>query len=82
MTDDQWLTYREAARRVRRALITVKRWRRNGMPMSTDSHGRRIVREDVLFDWFRSCLMADPVHQARIRAAAARRTQHEGSTDE
>lgn len=65
----RWLTYREAARRVRRHPITIKRWRRQGMPMTFDKHGRRIVNEQTLLAWWRDRLNNDPVHQARIRAA-------------
>jgi len=63
-----WLTYREAARRVQRSTRAIKRWRANGMPMTFDTAGRRIVDELVLLAWFRARLQADPVHQARMRA--------------
>lgn len=49
-----WYTYREASARVGRAPITVKRWRRNGMPMSWDTQGRRIVSHETLLEWLRS----------------------------
>lgn len=61
-------TYREAAGRVRRSIRTIKRWRREGMPMSFDQQGRRIVEERVLLAELRRRLHADPVHQQRIRA--------------
>lgn len=63
-----WLTYREAARRVRRSKDTVRRWRRQGMPMRFDDRGRRIVQEKVLLAWWRGRMKADPVYQARVRA--------------
>ena len=63
-----WLTYREAARRVRRSTDTIRRWRRHGMPMRFDGQGRRIVQEQVLLAWWRERLIADPVHRARLRA--------------
>lgn len=61
------LTYQQAARRVRRSVRTVVRWRRDGMPMGTDARGRRVVREDVLLAWWRDRLAADPAHQYRMR---------------
>ena len=46
----EYLTYREAARRVRRSVRTIKRWRRAGLPMSFDEQGRRVVDERTLLD--------------------------------
>ena len=68
-----WLTYRQAAKRTGRSLNTVKRWRRQGMPMETDPRGRRIVHQKVLMAWFRARLMADPIMQQKRRQAAAQR---------
>lgn len=68
-----WLTYRGAAKRVHRSTDTIKRWRRSGMPMSYDDHGRRIVLEKDLLAWFRGRLMADPIMQARRRVAERER---------
>lgn len=64
------LTYREAARRVRRSIRTINRWRRAGMPMSweTRDHQRvRVVDEDTLLAWWRNRLDANPAHQYRMR---------------
>lgn len=76
------LTYREAARTVRRSVFTIKRWRRSGMPMSweqRDGQRVRVVDEDVLFATLRDRLDAWPSHQYRLRrmraAAAAERTE-------
>lgn len=63
-------TYREAARRVRRAPITIKRWRRNGMPMTweiREGQRVRVVDEDVLLAWWRDRLDGWPTHQYRLR---------------
>lgn len=64
-------TYREAAARVRRSVVSMKRWRRRrGMPMGwavRDGQRVRVVREDVLLAYLRSALTADPAHQYRIR---------------
>lgn len=49
-----WYTYREASQRVGRAVITIQRWRRHGMPMSWDSQGRRIVDHHTLLYWLRT----------------------------
>lgn len=73
-----YLTYREAGKRVRRSVKTVKRWRRHGMSMGWDNRqGQRVrvVDEDTLLDWWRSRLNADPVHQARLRAQALQRAE-------
>ena len=64
------LTYREAAHRVNRSIRTIKRWRRNGMPMTWDTRDGqyvRVVTEVTLLAWWRGRLRADPVHQARLR---------------
>lgn len=68
----RWYDYVRAARRVGRTTGTMKRWRREGMPMSW-RNGVRIVREDVLLATYRERLMNDPVHRHRIRAAAQAR---------
>ena len=64
------LTYRQAARRVHRSIKTIKRWRRNGMPMgwaNVQGQRCRVVDETTLLAWWRGRLKSDPVHQARIR---------------
>ncbi len=71
------LTYREAARTVRRSVRTIKRWRRAGMTMTweqRDGQRVRVVDEDLLFATLRDRLDAWPSHQYRLRrlhAAAA-----------
>lgn len=64
------LTYEQAARRVLKDVVTIKRWRRNGLRMTTDEHGRRVVEESVLLAWWRERMASDPIHQARMRRAA------------
>lgn len=61
-------TYHGAAKRVGRSTRTIKRWRRNGMPMTLDAEGRRIVAESILLDTYRAHLAAWPTHQYRLRA--------------
>lgn len=64
------LTYRQAARRVHRSTLTIKRWRRNGMPMGwdvQDGQRVRVVDEATLLAWLRRTLMNNPVHQQRMR---------------
>lgn len=63
----EYLTYRQAARRVQRSTRTIKRWRRSGMRMTFDKQGRRVVELPVLLAWWRARMTADPVHQARLR---------------
>lgn len=68
------LTCRQAARRVHRSIKTIKRWRRNGMPMGwglEQGQRCRVVDEGELLAWWRGRMLADPVHQARIRALAS-----------
>lgn len=61
----RWLTYSQAAERVRSHPETVKRWRRMGLSFALVD-GRRVVREDALLAFWRERMKADPVHQARI----------------
>lgn len=64
------LSYREAAARVRRSPKTIKRWRRQGMPMTweiREGQRVRVVDEEVLLAELRRRLFADPVHQLRMR---------------
>lgn len=72
------LTYREAAKRVHRSIRTINRWRRNGMPMSFDATGHRVVEEEVLLTWWRARLEAWPPHQYRLRKAALEDLAHTG----
>lgn len=68
------LTYREAARRVRRSVRTIKRWRLGGMPMGWKiQHGQkvRVVDEEVLLSWWRDRLDGWPAHQYRLRRIRA-----------
>lgn len=67
----EWLTYREAAKRVRRSVRMIHYWRRDGMPMEwavRDGQRVRIVHRTVLMAEFRRRLGANPVHQQRLRA--------------
>lgn len=64
------LTYREAAARVRRSVLTIKRWRRGGMPMGwehRDGQHVRVVDEQILLAWWRERMQAWPPHQYRMR---------------
>jgi len=68
------LTYREAARRVRRSIRTINRWRRAGMHMGWEvRHGQRVrvVDEDVLLEHWRGRLDRWPAHQYRLRRIQA-----------
>lgn len=72
------LTYREAAKVARRSVITIKRWRRNGMPMgwqTRDGQRHRVVDETVLKKWWRERMTADPVWQARLRRTIREREE-------
>lgn len=69
-----YLTYADAARRVRRDTRTVKRWARQGMPVEwrVDDGGLRfrVVEESVLLAWWRDRMAASPVHYYRLRRIA------------
>lgn len=65
------LTYKQAARRVNRSIRTIKRWRKNGLPMTFDSEGRRVVELRTLLAWWRDRMTADPAHQYRLRKQQA-----------
>ncbi|KAA0960868.1 hypothetical protein FQ142_08280 [Microbacterium sp. ANT_H45B] len=63
-------TYREAAIATRRSVMTIKRWRRNGLSMGwevREGQRVRVVREDVLKAWWRERMKHDPVWQNRLR---------------
>lgn len=51
-----WYTYRQAAARTQRSVVTIKRWRRRGLPMSFDTSGRRIVEHHTLLAWLRTTI--------------------------
>lgn len=74
------LTYREAAKRVGRSTLTIKRWRRRGLlPMGwgvQNGQRVRVVAETELLRCFRERLKADPVHQ-RIMARNREKAQAE-----
>ncbi|MEU4016193.1 hypothetical protein AB0E56_13120 [Microbacterium sp. NPDC028030] len=65
------LTYREAAVRVRRSVLTIKRWRRNGSLVMgwgiREGQRVRLVDEATLLKCWRERMNADPIHQARLR---------------
>ncbi|MEV7632002.1 hypothetical protein AB0N64_06300 [Microbacterium sp. NPDC089318] len=70
-------TYAEAAKRVGRDDRSIRKWRRDGMPMEwrTDDAGQRfrVVEESVLLKWFQERLKASPTHFYRMRRAAVER---------
>ena len=74
------LTYREAAKLVRRSRRTIRYWKLQGMPMGWDNRNGqhvRVVDEDVLIAWWHQRMDNDPVWQNRIRAKiAAQQTRH------
>lgn len=87
MDDERvWLTYVEAARRVRSSGRTIRNWRRDGMPMEwrTDELGQRyrVVEESVLLAWWRDRMNASPVHFYRMRARAIKRGETPPRTPE
>lgn len=77
MAEKQWLSYAEAAKRVKSSERTVRNWRRNGMPMSwrlgTDDQMERVVELQVLLKWWREKMQASPAHFYRMRRDAIER---------
>lgn len=65
--EPKYLTYWEAAHRVGRSKRAIQRWRKNGMPMTMNQAGERIVEERVLLAWYRDRLRAWPPHIYRMR---------------
>lgn len=66
----KWLTYKAAAKRVRRSERAIRLWGRQGMPLgwkTIEGQRTRVVREDVLLETWRRKMKADPNHQARLR---------------
>lgn len=72
-----WLSYAEAAKRVRKSVRTIHHWHARGMVMEwrTDAIGQRyrVVEEDALLAWFRQAMSNSPVHFYKLRAAAIER---------
>lgn len=53
ITDRPFYTYRQASARVGRHVDTIRKWRRRGLRMAWDEHGRRIVEHEALLKWWR-----------------------------
>lgn len=66
MTDENWLTRRQAARRVKRSFNTIRRWQRQGMPTRLID-GQYYVEEEIAFQWKRMKLADNPVIQQKLR---------------
>lgn len=80
----EYLTYREAAKRVRRSIRSINRWRRQGMPMGweiRDGQRVRVVDEQTLLKWWRDRLTAWPPHQYRLRKLLDQDTRHADSNE-
>lgn len=71
----EYLTYRQAAKRVGRSVRTIKRWRKSGMPMRFNADGLRVVELEVLQEWWRDRMNAWPPHQYRIRRELKRMSE-------
>ncbi|WP_454113354.1 WhiB family transcriptional regulator [Microbacterium maritypicum] len=70
MVEERWLTYKQAAARVRSSERTVRHWGSDGMVMGwqlIEGQRTRVVREDVLLAWWRDKMDSSPVHQFRVR---------------
>lgn len=56
-------TYKQAAARVGRAVVTIQRWRRHGMTMSWDTRGRRIVDHHTLLRTLRETIQRNDANR-------------------
>lgn len=64
--DENWLTRRQAARRVKRSFNTIRRWQRQGMPTRL-INGQTYIEEETLLAWWRDRQDAWPIWQQRLR---------------
>lgn len=60
--DPDWLTMRQAAKRVKRHVRTIKRWRHNGMTVR-QHNGLNYVHLDALTSWWRARMLNDPTRR-------------------
>ncbi|GGM41942.1 hypothetical protein GCM10010489_11200 [Microbacterium saperdae] len=77
----EYLSYRESAKFLGKSVVTIKRWRRNGMPMLwevRDGQRYRVVEKQVLQAWWRQRLAADPVWRHVLRRRIAEREDASG----
>jgi len=72
-----WLSYSEAAKRVKSTKHTIQLWRKAGMPMewAVDEIGQRyrVVDEQTLLAWWRQKMKNSPVHFYKLRREAIER---------
>lgn len=69
--DVRWLTYKQAAVRVKSTDRTVRRWVRDGLPSRTNviaGQATVVIREDLLLAHWRERMANETVHQAKLRA--------------
>lgn len=69
-----WLTYAEAAKRVKSSERTVRHWGQQGMPLAwAERNGQRVrvVELEVLLKFWRERMAASPVHFYRMRKRMA-----------
>lgn len=66
MPGPAFLNYPQAAKRVKRDVRTIRRWRSEGLAFE-QVNGQLVVREDALLEFYRAKLKAWPIHQQRMR---------------
>ncbi|MFJ2369213.1 hypothetical protein [Microbacterium sp. NPDC087665] len=72
--EKQWLTYRDAAKRVQASHRTVRLWAQQGMPMEwrmIEGQRTRVVELDVLLSFWRERMQTTAFHFYRVRKRAA-----------
>ncbi|AXA95446.1 hypothetical protein [Microbacterium sp. PM5] len=73
--ETEWLTYREAAKKIGRTKRCIEYWRARGMVMDwaiRDGQRVRVVQLGVLRAWWRERMKNDPTQPYRIRREIAR----------
>ncbi len=74
MAETTWLTYKQAATRVKSSERTIRNWAAWGMPMQwrmIEGQRTRVVELEVLLKFWRERMAASPVHFYRMRKRMA-----------
>ena len=64
--DSEFLSMRDACKRVKRSRRTLRRWMAQGMPF-VQFQGRKFILLEDLLSTYRGKLESNPVHQQRLR---------------
>lgn len=67
--DSEFLSMRDACKRVKRSRRTLRRWMAQGMPF-VQFRGRKYILLEDLLSTYRGKLESNPAHQQRMRRLA------------